>query len=187
MADGRAICTTRSSTPTNTANSIQSRKWRHRLNRQPRRLDVRSTVRTESTPISQTAERRRLSMGIGVMGTESATRRVCIVCGYNLRGLPAECTCPECGFENDDSVVTWRCSRRFWRQRALPFLGMGLGAIGISLPLLRPMAISTLDVRLRLVVLVSVAVVIAVVWWAVRSRPFVAVSRSALAFRFPFH
>ena len=47
--------------------------------------------------------------------TKMTTR--CPVCRYDLRGLPAEHRCPECGLGIDDSMNTWRMrkpSRFIW-------------------------------------------------------------------------
>ena len=51
-----------------------------------------------------------MPMNHGAADATKMTTR-CPVCRYDLRGLPAEHRCPECGLGIDDSMRTWRLGK----------------------------------------------------------------------------
>ena len=75
---------------------------------------------------------------------------ICPLCDYDLKGLPTEHKCPECGYEYDDATIVLPCwtgkgKRTSWRQRLLLVVVVICGILALllvgGLPTLPPLVV----------------------------------------------
>ncbi len=122
----------------------------------------------------------------------------CIVCRYDLTGLPASHACPECGFEYDETMMVWSTPRaleghanqhdtRQARYGAmLGYLGIGLSVLGMTMSTFRPTFPPTSTSQRYMPLLFCGVLLLAALGmrYLTRHRPsFVAVSNGAVAYR----
>jgi hypothetical protein len=109
----------------------------------------------------------------------------CPVCRYDLRGLPQKHRCPECGFEYDETTYVWPRGgvQYFSLLPTVLFFTLLFSFFGI-LQLVRGGIRSGTD---SLTVLNAALSLFGFFLWVKfwRSRPFLAVSASGIAYRMP--
>lgn len=97
----------------------------------------------------------------------------CLVCRYDLRGLPAGQCCPECGLGADDSIMTWRIKGRASK----------VWIFSIICSVLVSLASTTRHIRdINMVAVFGMMLVAVGIFW-IRRRPRALLSQSSIAIR----
>ncbi|MEE8154781.1 MAG: hypothetical protein V3T53_07435 [Phycisphaerales bacterium] len=113
---------------------------------------------------------------------------ICPLCDYDLKGLPTEHKCPECGYEYDNATIVLRCwtskgKRTSWLARLfLPSI-VGLGILALlllgGLPTLPPLVLF-LGLPIYLAFLILIAYYVAKILVRRKGKPDAVVAISAV-------